>query len=881
MIFHKQLTYVLALSIIITLSFFPNFLTAQKTKPQNNLEFSTVENLDNSYIQKEKSRISNTTKLPIALYGIAFQGNKNLSATDVAKSYLSENHSIFGLKNKDLTDLKLHFLRETNAGSVVRFRQYHLGLPVNKAELTVNVDLNNKVQFVMNSYIPSVKLENVIPSISEEDAKQIATDYINPKRYMHDTRVELFIHNENNKSTLTYKIIILAGEPQGEWHVLVNAQNGEIFKVSNELLYYCDHNNPKKSKNESCTSHHKNCSSKKSSPNMAIVDGSGLIFNPDPLSSNQATYGGNFSDNDDATNVDLDNSRFSVVLREIEETNGVYKLSGPWAEVVENDAPSTGLFTQNSPDFNFNRNDQAFEAVNCYYHIDSMMRYINVTLGCDISPLEYTTGVRYDPHGANGADQSFYSPASNELTFGEGCVDDGEDSDVIHHELGHGLHDWVTGGNLSQVDGLSEGCGDYIAQSYNRSLGYWSPSDPAYNWVFIWDGHSDECWPGRVTNYNVGYPGGLTGSIHTNGQIWASCLMNVWDEIGRERMDKIFYEGLGMTNGNSSQNDAANAIYQAALNLNYTSAEITSIHDELSACGYTLPMLPSDPNDAGIEVVVSPSTQQCTATITPVVRLRNYGSNDLTSVDISYNIDGGMNQTFAWTGNISAGSTLDVSLPSTLAFGGTHTFEVSTVSPNGVTDSDPTNDSKSNSFNVVLNGESIDLIIVTDNYGSETTWTIVDGDGNTVSSGGPYGNNTTYSEIICLSEGCYDFTISDSYGDGICCEFGTGSYQIDNLVSGQNYVTGGEFGTSETTNFCINPMCSTDLNLTGNASTSLHNASNSINSDGTISIGKYVIYQAGNFIELNVDFEVESDADFLGEIAPCPTVFAPENEENK
>ena len=328
------------------------------------------------------------------------------------------------------------------------------------------------------------------------------------------------------------------------------------------------------------------------------VDGTGMVFNPDPLTSNTVAYGGNYSDNNDANNGQLSAARFSVTLRDITQTGSTFSLVGPRAEVRDHDTPNNGLFTQNSSTFNFTRDQDAFEAVNVYYHIDYMMGYINDDLGCNVLPYQYATGVRYDPHGFGGADNSSYSSGSGQLQFGEGCVDDAEDSDVIHHELGHGLHDWVTSGGLSQVDGLSEGCGDYVAQSYNRGVsianGYWTSADAAYNWVFNWDGHN-ECWGGRTTAYAATYPGGLVGQIHTDGQIWASCLMTVWDEIGQDRMDKIFYEGLGMTNGGSSQNDAAVAVYQAAINLSYTTTEIIAIHTNLSACGYTLPALPGPP----------------------------------------------------------------------------------------------------------------------------------------------------------------------------------------------------------------------------------------------------------------------------------------------
>jgi hypothetical protein len=145
------------------------------------------------------------------------------------------------------------------------------------------------------------------------------------------------------------------------------------------------------------------------------------------------------------------------------------------------------------------------------------MRWLNIDLGLNVMPYQYSGGPQFDPHGLNGADNSHYISSSGRMAFGEGGVDDSEDADVVIHELGHGIHDWVTGGSLSQVDGLSEGFGDYIAQSYSRSLAQWAPGDPQYQWVFSWDGHNP-FWNGRVTNYGAHYPDGLVGQIHTDGQ---------------------------------------------------------------------------------------------------------------------------------------------------------------------------------------------------------------------------------------------------------------------------------------------------------------------------------------------------------------------------
>jgi len=96
------------------------------------------------------------------------------------------------------------------------------------------------------------------------------------------------------------------------------------------------------------------------------------------------------------------------------------------------------------------------------------------------------------------------------------------------------------------------------------------------------------------------------------------------------------------------------------------------------------------------------------------------------------------------------------------------------------------------------------LSITLDNYPEETSWTLTNSSGGTVASGGTYGSQpdgSTVSETFCLADGCYDFTINDSYGDGICCGYGNGSYAVTS--NGSTLASGGNFGSSETTNFCI------------------------------------------------------------------------------
>ena len=102
----------------------------------------------------------------------------------------------------------------------------------------------------------------------------------------------------------------------------------------------------------------------------------------------------------------------------------------------------------------------------------------------------------------------------------------------------------------------------------------------------------------------------------------------------------------------------------------------------------------------------------------------------------------------------------------------------------------------------ILDSEDLTIIILTDNYPGETTWTVTDGSGTVVASGGPYDTaGTEYVEQVCIDAGCYTFTISDSFGDGVCCAYGIGSYTVS--TNGTELASGGEFATSEATDFCL------------------------------------------------------------------------------
>jgi endonuclease I len=91
--------------------------------------------------------------------------------------------------------------------------------------------------------------------------------------------------------------------------------------------------------------------------------------------------------------------------------------------------------------------------------------------------------------------------------------------------------------------------------------------------------------------------------------------------------------------------------------------------------------------------------------------------------------------------------------------------------------------------------------LTTDSYASETSWTLTDTSAQEVASGNNYANSTTYTDNYCLDDGDYTFTINDAYGDGICCSFGNGAYDLS--LTGTSLISGGTFTSSESKTFTL------------------------------------------------------------------------------
>ncbi|MDD2985851.1 Omp28-related outer membrane protein [Flavobacterium sp.] len=212
-------------------------------------------------------------------------------------------------------------------------------------------------------------------------------------------------------------------------------------------------------------------------------------------------------------------------------------------------------------------------------------------------------------------------------------------------------------------------------------------------------------------------------------------------------------------------------------------------------------------NDARIKSI-QPIIATCLTSIGPKVSIQNMGQTPLTSLSIDYAINGGTNNSFVWTGNLGPLERADVQLPA-VAFTPLATNTIAISIPN---DDNVSNNTGTLNFNkaVETNKTNIKIKISLDQYGSETSWNLKNSAGAIVAQNPTYtdaGGAGTYPQAdvnLTLPNDCYSFTISDAYGDGMCCSYGNGNYQV--LADGVLLpgMTGGSYGTGETKNFGVN-----------------------------------------------------------------------------
>lgn len=184
-----------------------------------------------------------------------------------------------------------------------------------------------------------------------------------------------------------------------------------------------------------------------------------------------------------------------------------------------------------------------------------------------------------------------------------------------------------------------------------------------------------------------------------------------------------------------------------------------------------VPTISNYPELAAMSTTMSAKGQTgCNDLASLSLKVYNYGANAITNMQIAYGSAVSGNQTFDWTGSITTDEEVFVELPDVAVNVGQNTnVFANIVSINGtaIEDEQKTATIKKDAPKEG-NGDKLKIIIKTDQYASECSWKLSDGNGNVLKNKSYSGNSVKRDTVeVALTEtGCYVFEIFDSYGDG-------------------------------------------------------------------------------------------------------------------
>lgn len=417
---------------------------------------------------------------------------------DCGRARLDRLAPALGVDDGDLDPVDVS---RSPGGTSVRLQQVVDDVPVYGGEVVISRDEAGRVDMVRSTAVerPAISLT---PELDAADAVTLARVAVGGGPPLQPPIAELVVYPTDAQAVLAWHVQVPTAEPLADWNAIVDAGDGTVLRAWNAAQR---------------------------------VDGSGLVFDPNPVqtSGNPSAFADGF-DLDAASDVERD----SVTLTNLAAGNtlvGDYVTNFP---AVASEATRI---------YNYSRADpatQRFEETNVYYAITEAQKKIQALGFNDVNNRSIDVNVR-----ATDQDNSFYFPTTTGLFFGTGGVDDAEDAEVVLHEYGHAVQDnQVPGFGAGDEQGaMGEGFGDFFAAMITLGKG-----DPAYQaarryCVADWDatsynefanaGDGSGClrWidgTDESTGSDLGPYSGTPEEVHDDGRYWSAGMTCIFEGLG-------------------------------------------------------------------------------------------------------------------------------------------------------------------------------------------------------------------------------------------------------------------------------------------------------------------------------------------------------------
>ncbi len=278
--------------------------------------------------------------------------------------------------------------------------------------------------------------------------------------------------------------------------------------------------------------------------------GEGQVFAPNPA----VTLGReDLQDDNDQDSAVFGPAYRRVPLNYLTDPN---ILRGKYAWIT-----NKGVATSSNGEYFYTRSDGRFEQVMGYWGVTSAQEYLQSLGFVDVNNEAQRLSIN-----TTAEDNSFYNPSTDSIQLGRGGVDDGEDAEIVWHELGHAIqNDQIPSLNpTGQTGAIGEGFGDYWAMTnssqFNNGVGLacvgeWDSTayTPAPHCLRRLDGNKTTA--------------DLVDQVHADGEIWSRALFDIYRGLDRKRADTLIIEAQFQFTPDISFSAAAKIIIKTAQEL--------------------------------------------------------------------------------------------------------------------------------------------------------------------------------------------------------------------------------------------------------------------------------------------------------------------------
>jgi hypothetical protein len=457
----------------------------------------------------------------------------------LARDVLVSSAALFGW-DPERTDLRYSQQIDGPTSHSVRFVQHFKGVPVDPAEVVVNMFKDGRVYSILNQYhydIPE-ELDPGQVKITLRRAETVVARLVGDRGHRLEGSGRLIIYryerDDNHPPTaerpaprrsllaapgrrgaeapaheegtyfLAWDFEVLIDEPQRDLRVLIDAMTGDVINVIDLAKY---------------------------------ASGTSSVFDPNPV-----VTSGNTSLSWGSPTATLNGQRVPVMVDNLDpkDSTNNFHLDGSHVHMEEFELPTVAEPVSATGDFTFGFSDDTFLDAMAYFHIDRFQSYIQGTLGLT-SVANFSIGV--DPQGLQGqGDNSHYLPGTKKIAFGRrngtagadyNPVPDAADAMVILHEYGHAIQDNILPGFSGFSGGVGEGHGDFLAAVFYDDK-HAAPANTRGIMMSFDANSTDAGWPGRRYDRATKFDEAAftSGGGYERAEVWASAMFELYRKLG-------------------------------------------------------------------------------------------------------------------------------------------------------------------------------------------------------------------------------------------------------------------------------------------------------------------------------------------------------------